>query len=268
MKNMNKNNLFIKIQLFIFCLFLISKLFIDSITDNNNSFEGFFSLILCKFLYFKRNYKCYNKMFNNMHFYEDIIEINENIQLLLNIKNTRIENIFILIGIFPFLKNNSSITFTINDKETYKLFKYIFKNKEIKRKSIRINKEDFHFILEKFNDLIRYNWEIIPNKNISQTIRYIINNYYNETYLDIFDESLNLNFKYYIDKKKTELSNEQIKELMCKFKIFYLFVFFVIVNVGAYEKEKCIGKGSQGRVSSNLIKVKFYCYRYINANSY
>lgn len=266
MKNINKNILFIKIELFIFCFFLIFKLLLDTNIEDNNSFEGHISLIFCKFFYFERNYKCYNEIFNNMHFYEDIFEINENIHLFLNIKNTRIEKIFILIGLFPFLKNNSSITFKINDKETYQLFKYIFQNKEIRR-SIIINKEDFHFILDKYNDLIRCNWELIPNKNITQTLRYIINNYYNETFLDIFDKSLNLNFKIYIDKQKDELSNEQIKELMCKFKIYLFIYIFEIVNVGVYEKEKCIGKGSQGRVS-NLNKLKYYFYRFIKANYY
>lgn len=225
MKNINENVLFIKIYLFIFCSYLISKILIEPIIEKNTSIEGIFRLIFCKLFYFERNYNCYNKIFNNIHFYEDIIEINENVQLFLNIKKTRIEHIFILIGIFPFLKNNSSITYKINDKETYKLFKHIFKNKHMKR-SIIINKEDFHFIIEEFKDLLSYNWKLIPNNNISQTIRYIINNFYNETFLDIFDKSLNLNIKYYIKKKKGEISNEQIKELMCKFKNYLLIFIF------------------------------------------
>ena len=186
--------------------------------------EDYFTQILCKYFYFERNYNCYKNLFNNIHLYDDIIEINHNIDLILNIKKTTIENIFLLIGIFPFLKNNSTITFKIKDKKIYKLFKSIRKNKKLKR-NIKINKYDFHLFNEQFNELIYYKWELIPNQNISKTIRYIINNYYNKTCLYIFDKSLNLNIKYYIENNKYQLSKKQIKNLMCK--ITYLIYFFV-----------------------------------------
>ena len=55
-------------------------------------------------------------------------------------------------------------------------------------------------------------------------MRYIINHFYKEIYLDNFDQLLSLNFKYYIENKKSELTNEQIKELMSKF---YLIIYFM-----------------------------------------
>ena len=211
---------FIKIHIFIFYFFLIFKILIKSIEDNN-SLEDYFAQTLCKYFHFERNYNCYNNLFNNTKIYDDLIEINQNIDLIVNIKKTTIENIFLLIGIFPFLKNNSTITFTIKDKRIYKLFKSKYKNKKLKRKII-INKYDFLLFNEKFNELINYKWELIPNRNISKTIRFIINNYYNETCLYIFDKSLNLNFKYYIENIKNRLSKKQIKNLMCKI-IFYIY---------------------------------------------
>ena len=152
MEYIKEKNNFIKIQLFIVCFSLFFKLLIKN-KEDKNSLEDCFTQILCKYFHFERNYNCYNNLFNNMHIYDDIIEINQNIELMLNIKKTTIENIFLLIGIFPFLKNNSTITFTIKDKKIYKLFKSIYKNKKFKR-NIRINKYDFHLFNKKFNELI------------------------------------------------------------------------------------------------------------------
>lgn len=166
--------------------------------------------------YFKTEYKCDNDIFNNYNFFDEIIENNQNIDLFLNIKTKKIEFIFLLIGTFPFLKNSSKLTFKINDKEIYYLFKYIFKNKKI-RKYIIIKKNDYNIFNEKLKCLINYKWELIPNQSICLLIRYIINNYYNETFLDSFEKSLNLNLNYYIENKKDELSKSQLKDLLCKF---------------------------------------------------
>ena len=212
---------FIKIHIFIFYFFLIFKILIKSIEDNN-SLEDYFAQTLCKYFHFERNYNCYNNLFNNTKIYDDLIEINQNIDLIINIKKTTIENIFLLIGIFPFLKNNSTLTFKIKDKKIFNIFKSIHRNKKIRRE-ITINKYDFHIFNEKLNDLINYKWELIPNQNISKTIRYIINNYYNETSLYIFDKSLNFNFEYYIENNKYKLSKKQIKHLMCKITFYIYF---------------------------------------------
>ena len=73
-----------------------------------------------------------------------------------------------------------------------------------------------NYLLEKFNDLINYKWEFIPNKELLNNIRYIINNYYNNSYLEIFDKSLNLNFKYFLRSKKDYLSLRELNALMSK----------------------------------------------------
>jgi hypothetical protein len=45
----------------------------------------------------------------NDNFYNDILEIKININLLINIKISHLENIFLILGIIPFLKNNSKL---------------------------------------------------------------------------------------------------------------------------------------------------------------
>jgi len=48
-------------------------------------------------------------------------------------------------------------------------------------------------------------------------LRYIINNYYNESSLIIFQKSLNMNYKLYI-QKKNEMTYKEIKKLLSKFQ--------------------------------------------------
>jgi hypothetical protein len=106
---------------------------------------------------------------------------------------------FLLLGIIPFLKNNSTLTYKIKDKGIYKLFKDIKKN--IKYKIIKLEYK-FLFIFNKIiKKLLYYKWELIPNQFMLNNLRYIINNYYNESSLAIFQKSLNLNYKLYIQKK-------------------------------------------------------------------
>ena len=47
-------------------------------------------------------------------------------------------------------------------------------------------------------------------------LRYIINNYYNETNSFLFQKSLNMNYKAYIKNKKNEMSYDDIKNLLSK----------------------------------------------------
>ena len=185
--------------------------------EDNNSLENYFSYSICNCLIFRMNYNCSNNIFIDNNFYENILEINQKINLFINIKKTKIENIFILIGIIPFLKYNSSIIYKINKKEIFKLFKNIFKKKKIKNKIIKLNEYNFIYFIQNFNELINYKWEIIPKKSISNNIRYIINNYFNESCLEIFDKSLNFNFKYYLQNEKKKLSLEEINDLTSKF---------------------------------------------------
>lgn len=212
--------LFIKFFIIILILIINQK---NKINQDNNSLEYYFISSICKFLHFKTNYNCSKNIFIDDNFYEQISEINSNINLFINIQKTKIENIFLLIGVIPFLKNNSTIIFRINKKEIYQLFKNIFIYKKINNKIIKIYEYDLQYLNEKFNDLMNYKWEFIPKKIMINNFRYIINNYYNEYCLEIFDQSLNLNYKYYIHNNKNKLSLEDIKDLMSKF-LYYIII--------------------------------------------
>ena len=160
----------------------------------------------------------YNFQKNNDNFYNDILEINSDINLLMNIKKPKLENIFLLLGIIPLLKNNSTLSYKINNKGIYKLFKKIL-NKKIKYKVIKL---DYNYLLY-FNKIMKvllyYIWELIPKQFMLDNIRYFINNYYNESNLVVFEESLNLNYKSYIQNKINEMTFEEIKNLLSKFLI-------------------------------------------------
>lgn len=212
-----KTNLFIKFFIIILILFNANNKNDNQIKDNN-SLEYYFTYSICKFLYFQIKYNCSDNIFIDYNFYENIVEISQNINLYINMKKTKIETIFLLIGIIPFVKNNSVITFKINNIEIYKLFQIIFKKKKIKNKIIKLNENDLQFFIENFSYLLFYKWELIPFKKILNNIRYIINNYYNESCIELFDKSLNLNFKYYIQNEK-KLSLKEIMDLMSKFLI-------------------------------------------------
>jgi hypothetical protein len=70
--------------------------------------------------------------------------------------------------------------------------------------------------------ILYYEWELIPKKYMLDNLRFIINNYYyNETNLDIFQESLNLNYKSYILNKKNEMTYDEIKNFLSKLIIIY-----------------------------------------------
>ena len=164
-----------------------------------------------------------NNILNDGNFFEEKVDIISNINLFINIKKTKIENIFLLIALIPFLKNNSTLLYKINDIEVYRLFRIIFKDKKIQNKIIEVNEYDIINVIEKFIELLYYKWELIPNKKILNIVRYIINNFYNESCLEIFDKSLNLNFKNFIQNKRNILSLEDISELMSKHHYYFFY---------------------------------------------
>ena len=80
----------------------------------------------------------------------------------------------------------------------------------------------------------------------------------------IFDESLNLNYKYFINNNYNNLSLKDINNLMSKFIHFY----FYIENKGIYKIKYCIGKGVTGRVSNKNIYFKIFKCRCLLNNEY
>jgi hypothetical protein len=207
-------NIFIKFFLLFFIIVII--LDEDCHKKDINNLEDYFSQSICKILYFTINYDCSLKLFTNNDFYEDIIEINSNIDLLFNIKITKLENIFLLLGIIPFLKNNSTLSYKINNKEIYNFFKEIFKNKKINHKFIKFYYIDFITFNEKMEELLNYKWELMPEKFILDNLRYIIDNYYNESNFNIFQKSLYMNYNFYIQLKKKEITFNKLVNLLSK----------------------------------------------------
>lgn len=69
--------------------------------------------------------------------------------------------------------------------------------------------------------ILYYEWELIPKKYMLDNLRFIINNYYNETNFDVFQESLNMNYKSYILKEKNKILSDEMKNLLSKLIIIY-----------------------------------------------
>jgi hypothetical protein len=205
-------------------LFLIINLILEIeyyTKEINNNLGYYFSQSICQLLFYTIDYKCSINFFTNINIYNDILELNSNVYLLMNIKKSKLENIVLLLGIIPFLKNNSTLSYKINNKGIYKLFKKIF-NKAIISKVIKFDYSDLYIFNKKMKKILYYEWELLPKKYMLDNLRFIINNYYyNETNLDIFQESLNLNYKSYILNKKNEMTYDEIKNFLSKLIIIY-----------------------------------------------
>ena len=199
-----------------FLFFLIVKLNVEHKFNEKqvNNLEDYFCQSICKLFYFALNYNCPMNFYTNDNFYNDILEINSNINLLINIKKSKLENIFLLLSIIPFLKNNSTLSYKIKDKQTYKIFK---KNKQLKFKIIKFDYNDLLLFNNKIKKLLYYKWELIPKQFMLNNLHYIINNYYNESNLGVFQKSLNMNYKSYIDNKKNEITYDEISNLLSKY---------------------------------------------------
>lgn len=104
--------------------------------------------------------------------------------------------------------------------------KKIFYEKEIfNNNTLRITRKDIYYLIVNFNELWNYKWEIFPELEEINKVRYIINNYYNESFLEIFDKALNLNLRLYIQNKKNKFSLKEIKQLMSKLFSFLLNIY-------------------------------------------
>ena len=209
-------NIFSKFYL-LFLIIIVTILILeeDSHKKEVNSIEDYFCQAICKFFYFTINYNCSSK-FSYYDFYEDVVEINNNIDLLINIKIPKLENILLLLGIIPFLQKNSTLSYKINNKEIYIYAKKIFKNKKIKHKIIKLDYNDFNVFNEIIVELLNNKWEMIPDKVMLDNLRYIINNYYNDSNFNIFQKSLYMNYDFYIKRKRKEITYSDLVSLLNK----------------------------------------------------
>ena len=181
----------------------------------NNSLENEIKKYFCKLFIFENNYNCYKEIFINDNFFYDVKSVSKNKDLLIKAKNTKIINLFLLIALIPFYESESKLFYKINKKDSISLYINKF-GERINYNLIKLKKEDFG---EKQNELIKllnYEWEIIPSIKIINFMRYIINNFYHEDCLTIFDTSLNLNYKVYIEKNRNNISLKMKSELISK----------------------------------------------------
>lgn len=181
-----------------------------------NDLEDYLSQSICQLLFFSINYKCSFNFYTNDNFYNDMLDVNCNVNLLMNIKISKLENLVLLLTIIPFLRNNSTLSYKIKDKKIYQSFKKIF-IKKIKHKIINLDYNDFHSFNNNLKKILYYKWELIPKQFILNNLRYIINHYYNESNLEVLQESLNMNYKAYIQNKINKLTYKEIKNLLSKY---------------------------------------------------
>ena len=186
----------------------------------NNSLENHIRKYFCKLFIFENNYNCSKEIFINDNFFYDAKSVSKNKELLIKAKNTKIINLFLLIALIPFYELESKLIYKINKKDSFSIYinKY---GKKINNNLIKLKKEDFGEKQNELINLLNYEWEIIPSIKIINFLRYIINNFYHEDCLAIFDTSLNLNFKLYIENNRNIISLIRKSELISKKNIYF-----------------------------------------------
>lgn len=216
------NNIF-----FVFKTFFILSLFFNNLIvqlrfDDNNLLKNkncyYYGNI--SDLKIPRMYICNSINSLDYNFYSYNNNILNNIDLLIiNSQQSKIYNLLFLIGIMPFLNKDSIIYLKINSRENYKLFKNKIKFITIGNKLAFINKNSYDDFANNFRDIITYKWEIFPDKRFIYNIRYILNNYYNDPFVDIFDDALINNYKNFINTNNTFsfLNSDDVNKLMSKF---------------------------------------------------
>ena len=139
--------------------------------------------------------------------------------MLSNTKKTKIEKIFAIISLIPFLRSHK-IKVKNRNKIINELIRTIIPINRFRKKYKDIKENNKIYYRIQFNDLLYYKWNKIPNINLINNVRSIINNYYSELYLTIFDKSLNYNLKYFIKSNYKKLSKKDIKSLLSKIYLF------------------------------------------------
>ncbi len=115
----------------------------------NKSFDEYFKYNFCEILTLNTASDCLHSLFTNYNFFSEWKEISQN-KIILKVLHYRkkienpnastVENLLMLIGIIPLLKNKSSIYFRINNISIFDSFKRIFDANKIKDNIIKFNK--------------------------------------------------------------------------------------------------------------------------------
>ena len=211
------------LSIFSICIFFFTRAYdtifspLYKLTDslNPNEFEFHFSKYLCDLLVIK-NGNCIYEVLNNYNFFYNIQDIKKNVNLYLDIKKSFIENLLLIIGLVPFLRFNSTISYKIYNKGSNKLYRFILNYKIKRKRTILININDLQAIQKKFNESINYIWESPIQKKILDIMRYIIYNYYDDNCFQIYEESVNKNYNYFIKNNINKLSKKDLEELVSK----------------------------------------------------
>jgi hypothetical protein len=73
-----------KMDIKLFLFFVIINIIFEDIYQKKefHKFENYYSKSICKFLYFTINYNCPATIFSSTSFYDEILEINRDINLI------------------------------------------------------------------------------------------------------------------------------------------------------------------------------------------
>ena len=196
---------------------LLSICLVKKIEFKTISLEEELKKYFCKIFIFEKEYNCLEEIYNNVNFFDDAKSIKKHINPLITEKKTKIENLLLLIVTIPFIKDGSKLKYKINEDKLHLIFPVIFGNK-INNNIIIIQKRDISNKNIKSNliNLLNCEWELIPSRHILDIVRYVINHYYENSCLNTFDNSLNLNFKNYIRINQNNFTPDKKSDLISK----------------------------------------------------
>ena len=180
----------------------------------------FYCILLIKFKN-NNNNNLLNDALNDSYILNKAINNNlnilkkKNLNLLFQAQKTKIENVIILIKIIPFL--NCTLIISIGkSKNFYNFFKNLLK-KKIKNNIIKVNNKDLNYLVKNFKIFLNFKWELIPESEEINNLRYIIKKYYDGICLKLFDKYLNYNLNNLIKINRTKFTKEDIYKLMSKY---------------------------------------------------
>ncbi len=176
----------------------------------------FFKIIVILFIYYSffkdNNADILNyPIFQIDEYKEYFDEMNKNCFSYIFRSKHKIENIFLLFVILPFLKKEVNIT---KHKYIHNFLMKVFDKNN--NETITISNNSVIDISKYCREIFYYNWEFLPSKNKTNYIRHILYHYYPDCCLNAYEESLNMNIRNYFEQKKENLDYNQIKDFMSK----------------------------------------------------